>query len=439
MIEHHPMRILIVSFYFPPYNNIAAVRIGKTAKYLVTFGHEVRVVTAKRQPFQQTLALEIPSETVRYTSWINLKKPIHMLSGGQTRIDLGDIPPGAHQAWRRSRIWSLLKTFLFFPDEQIGWLPFAVRKCAQTVKQWKPHVILASSGPMTALVAAWLVSNRHGVPWVADLRDLWVDNHYYSHPEWRKRLEKRLEQRVLSSASAFITVSEPLASILRREYGKATQVVLNGIDFDDYPPHPVVPFRKGSVQILYTGRIYEGKRDPTPLFQALKLLGPLKEKVQVAFYGDNLNSVARSARRSGVQSLVSVHAPVPYRESLRMQSESDVLLLLLWNHPGEKGVYTGKLFEYLGAGRPILAVGPDDCMAADLIRDRNAGFLASDPRRIAEKLREWIDVKVRSGSVPPVSQQGLAELSRASQTRVLSEYLRELLSPKVQGVAVGMR
>ena len=143
------MRILIVSFYFPPYNNIAAVRIGKTAKYLVTFGHEVRVVTAKRQPFQHTLALEIPSESVRYTNWINLKKPIHMLSGGQTRIDLGDIPPGAHQAWRRSRIWSLLKTFLFFPDEQIGWLPFAVRKCAQTVKQWKPDVILASSGPMT--------------------------------------------------------------------------------------------------------------------------------------------------------------------------------------------------------------------------------------------------------------------------------------------------
>ena len=307
------------------------------------------------------------------------------------------------------------------------------------MNQWKPDVILASSGPTTALVVAWLVSKRHQVPWVADLRDLWVDNHYYSHPEWRKKLEKRLEQKVLSSASAFITVSEPLASILRREYGKATRVVLNGIDFDDYPPHPVVPFRKGCVQILYTGRIYEGKRDPTPLFQALKLLGPLKEKVQVAFYGDNLNSVARSARRSGVQSLVSVHAPVPYRESLRMQSESDVLLLLLWNHPGEKGVYTGKLFEYLGAGRPILAVGPDDCMAADLIRDRNGGFLASDPRRIAEKLREWIDVKMRSGSVPPVSPQGLAELSRASQTGVLSDYLRELLPPKVHGVAVGMR
>ena len=423
------MRILIVSFYFPPYNSIAAVRVGKTARYLVTLGHEVRVVTADRQPFQQTLALEISSERVRYTSWIDVKKPIHMLSGGQARIDLGDIPPGAHQAWRRSPIWSLLKTFLFFPDEQVGWLPFAVRKCAQTVNQWKPDVILASSGPTTALVVAWLVSKRHQVPWVADLRDLWVDNHYYSHPEWRKKIERRLERRVLSSASGLITVSEPLASILRREYGKATRVVLNGIDFDDYPPHPVVPFRKGCVQILYTGRIYEGKRDPTPLFQALKLLGPLKEKLQVAFYGDNLNSVAQLARRTGVQSLVSVHPPVPYRESLRMQSESDALLLLLWNHPGEKGVYTGKLFEYLGAGRPILAVGPQDGAAADLIRARNAGFLASDPRRIAEKLKVWIDLKAQSGGIPSVPRDGLASLSRASQTGVLSEYLRELLCP----------
>jgi glycosyltransferase involved in cell wall biosynthesis len=423
------MRILIVSFYFPPYNSIAAVRVGKTARYLVTLGHEVRVVTADRQPFQQTLALEIPSERVRYTSWIDVKKPIHMLSGGQARIDLGDIPPGAHQAWRRSPIWSLLKTFLFFPDEQVGWLPFAVRKCAQTVNQWKPDVILASSGPTTALVVAWLVSKRHQVPWVADLRDLWVDNHYYSHPEWRKKIERRLERRVLSSASGLITVSEPLASTLRRGYQKPTRVVLNGIDFDDYPAHPVVPFRKGSVQILYTGRIYEGKRDPTPLFQALKLLGPLKEKLQVAFYGDNLNSVAQLARRTGVQSLVSVHPPVPYRESLRMQSESDALLLLLWNHPGEKGVYTGKLFEYLGAGRPILAVGPQDGAAADLIRARNAGFLASDPRRIAEKLKVWIDLKAQSGGIPSVPRDGLASLSRASQTGVLSEYLRELLCP----------
>jgi len=423
------MRILIVSFYFPPYNSIAAVRVGKTARYLVTLGHEVRVVTADRQPFQQTLALEISSERVRYTSWIDVKKPIHMLSGGQARIDLGDIPPGAHQAWRRSPIWSLLKTFLFFPDEQVGWLPFAVRKCAQTVNQWKPDVILASSGPTTALVVAWLVSKRHQVPWVADLRDLWVDNHYYSHPEWRKKIERRLERRVLSSASGLITVSEPLASTLRRGYQKPTRVVLNGIDFDDYPAHPVVPFRKGSVQILYTGRIYEGKRDPTPLFQALKLLGPLKEKLQVAFYGDNLNSVAQLARRTGVQSLVSVHPPVPYRESLRMQSESDALLLLLWNHPGEKGVYTGKLFEYLGAGRPILAVGPQDGAAADLIRARNAGFLASDPRRIAEKLKVWIDLKAQSGGIPSVPRDGLASLSRASQTGVLSEYLRELLCP----------
>jgi len=424
------MRILIVSFHFPPYNNIAAVRVGKTAKYLFAFGHNVRIVTAGGQPSQQTLAVEIPSKTVRYTSWINVKKPVHRLSGGQARIDLGDIPSGAHQAWRRSPAWSLLKTLLFFPDEQVGWLPFALGECNRTVTRWKPDVIFASAGPMTALVVAWLISNRHGVPWVADLRDLWVGNHYYSHPEWRRKLEKRLERRVLSSASGLITVSEPLASTLRREYGKPTQVVLNGIDLDDYPPHPEVPIRKGAVQILYTGRIYEGKRDPTPLFQALKLLGPLKENVRVAFYGDNLNCVAGLARRIGVQCLVSVHPPVPYRESLRMQSESDALLLLLWNHPGERAVYTGKIFEYLGAGRPILALGIQDGAAADLIRARKAGFIGSDPREIAEKLREWIDVKMRSGSVPPVSQQGLAELSRASQTRVLSEYLSELLSSK---------
>lgn len=310
----------------------------------------------------------------------------------------------------------------------IGWLPFAVGKSAQIIKDWKPDIILASSGPVTSLIVASIVSKKHKVPWVADLRDLWVDNHYYSHPDWRKRIEVRLERTVLSSASALITVSEPLASTLTGKYRKPTKVVLNGIDFGDYPTHPVVPFRKGSILILYTGRIYEGKRDPMPLLQALRLLGPLNEKVHIAFYGDNLNSVCRQARQCGVTSLVSIHPPVPHRDSLRLQCESDILLLLLWNDPAEKGVYTGKLFEYLGAGRPVLAIGPPDCAAADLLRSQNAGFVTSDPSLIADNLRKWIDFKARCGIIPCFSKHGLAGLSREFQAGILSEFLRELLS-----------
>jgi hypothetical protein len=203
---------------------------------------------------------------------------------------------------------------------------------------------------------------------------------------------------------------------------------MNGFDPSDYPaPDGRASPAGNPVRILYTGVVYEGRQDPSPLFAALKELGAEMKMVEVAFYGSFLQKVRELIAVHGVEAVVQVNDPVPYRQSLQMQTEADVLLLLLWNDPEHKGVYTGKLFEYIGARRPILAVGNPGDVAAELIEGRGLGIVSNDVNQILGRLRSWIKQKQETGRIPFSVSQEVAEFSREEQTRVLEQYLSRLI------------
>jgi glycosyltransferase involved in cell wall biosynthesis len=425
------MRILIVSYAFPPFNSIGGVRVGKTAKYLLKAGHDVRVIAAREQPFPKTLPLEIPEERVVYTRWLNIRKPVEVVSKDAPAMKREGQPVAAQSgvgAMVKSGVRFALRTFVYFPDANIGWFPYAVRSAARFLKDWRPDIILASSPPPSTLLVARHLAKKYGVPWVADLRDLWVDHQYYDQPRWRERVERRLERSVLNSAAGLVTVSEPLAATLRTKYKREPVIVMNGFDPSDYPAKDEsASSANNPVRILYTGVVYEGRQDPSPLFAALKELGAEMKKVEIAFYGSFLHKVRELMVVYGVESVVQVNDPVPYRQSLQMQTEADVLLLLLWNDPAHKGVYTGKLFEYIGARRPILAVGNPGDVAAQLIESRGLGLVTGDVNQILERLRNWIKQKQETGRIPFSVKQEVAEFSREEQTRVLEQYLSRLI------------
>lgn len=447
------MRLLIISFAFPPYNSIGGVRVGKTAKYLTRFGHDVRVLTARDQPFKPTLPVELPAEKITYTRWLTLRRSAPMADSQPTPSDQNrtaapasrnrgapadssqtDAPAAARSL--RQSLARHVKALIDFPDSNAGWLPYAVSEAARLAKGWRPELVFASSPPPTSLLVASRLAKKFDVPWVADLRDLWLDHPYYDQPAWRVGVEARLERRVLGSAAGFVTVSQPLADRLLEKYGREAAVVLNGYDMADYPPAGEVSTTPtgGPLRILYTGMIYPGRRDPSPLFAALRLMGARARRVRVVFHGFFLESARSLAREHGVEHLVEVNPPVPYKESLRMQTEADVLLLLLWSDPTERGVYTGKLFEYLGARRPVLAVGGVDTVAADLVRERNAGAALDDPAEIAAQLGRWINLKETAGAIPALPADVGRGLSREEQTRALEDYFRHVLAQRAGAV-----
>jgi glycosyltransferase involved in cell wall biosynthesis len=420
------MRILIISYFFPPYNAIGGVRVGKQAKFLERFGHEVRVITAADQPLQPTLPLEIAPHAVQHTRWWNVNRPAELAFGGRGRVAERGYTAGSGGGALR-QVGALYKSVLNFPDGEIGWFPFARAAALRVAREWRPDVIYASARPITSLLVAHSVAAACGVPWVAELRDLWVDNPYYSHPAWRAAVERRLEKRVLGSAAGFVTVSEPLAETLREKFGRPTEVVMNGFDAEDYPADRDAPPAGPTLRIAYTGMIYAGKRDPSPLFAALQRMGSGREQVRVSFYGRYLETVRELADRFGVGHLVEVRNPVAYAEALRIQRESDLLLLLLWDDPSERGVFTGKLFEYIGARRPILAIGPRDNVAAQLVEDRGVGGVFRDPDEIARHLEDCLRQKRTAGGIGMLAEEVTRDLSREAQTRRLESFLSGLV------------
>ncbi|MDX2007808.1 MAG: glycosyltransferase [Meiothermus sp.] len=418
------MRILILSYFFPPYNTIGAVRVGKLAKYWHERGHEVRVISAENQLEPQTLALGIPQQQVTYCKWANLNFWVRLLSR-----EKGDALSSATTDERQgllSKLATLYRATVNFPDGKIGWYPYALDASNKLLEGWKPDVIYASAHPLTTLLVAERLASRHRIPWFAELRDLWTQNHYYTYGFPRRDLETRLERRTLSQASGLITVSEPLADSLRT-FGLPTETILNGFDLEDYPKQTTPPNPK--LQIIYTGIIYAGKRDPTPLFQALRQMGEQANEIEAHFYGRKLAMVEALAKAQGVAGSVHVHEAVPYQESLRLQKSADALLLLTWDHPSENGVYTGKLFEYIGASRPILTLGSQDSVAARLILSRGLGLTTTNPAQIAQWLTQLLEQK-RSGGIPDLPASAQKGLSRVEQFERLDGFIAQQLGAK---------
>lgn len=418
------MKILIVSHLFAPSNAIGSVRVTKFARFLHDAGHDVRVLAARDPALPQNLPLEIPAARVTYVESKPRRGLIkRSLKGYEQSYRSGEATMSPIVVW----LHRMYRAILQIPDVQAGWCQNAIGAGEQLLADWKPDLIFSSALPITSLVVASALAGRHGIRFVAEMRDLWVDSHYYDMPFWRRWLDERTEQRCLGNAELLVTVSEPLAEVLRRKYRKPVVVVLNGFDPADFPSFSEpVSAPNEPVNIVYTGLIYPNRqRDPSPLFAALKQIGATSADFRVRFVGRLLSEVMVIAREHGVEHLVDVGPAVPYQEALDLQAHADVLLLVLWDSKQEKGVYTGKLFEYLGARRPILMIGPTEGVAADLIRARHAGAVLNDPPGIAAYLRDRLREKRETGRIAPLPEDVGYGLRRVDQFGLLERAFRE--------------
>ena len=411
-----------MSYYFPPFNASGAVRLGKLVAYLTKQGHDVRVVAADDLPLPA--GLTCPAVNVARAKASNIAAPIDWVRNRFFANAAGGYQSAAPGTGSRG-LANLYRALFAIPDAQIGWYPAAMRAARDLLKSWTPDVIVASALPFTAHIVAARLASGTGRPWIAEFRDLYAGNPYGDMPAWRRRIDRQIEKTVLKSASACVTVSPPMADELAARHGKPARVVMNG--FDMAPVCDTTPNdRSRELRIVYTGIIYPGRRDPTPLFQAIALLGELRKRVRVDFYGQDLRGIHAAAQSAGIEDRVGIHGSVSHELSLRHQRDADVLLLLLWDDIREMGVYTGKLFEYVGSRRPILAVGCTNGVAAALIRERRAGIAAANPAEIAAALQGWIDQIDRDGQVEAPPAAAMSGLSAAEQFQHYEQLMQEV-------------
>lgn len=431
------MKVLLLAHAFPPFNASGAVRAAKLAEHLQAKGHDVRVLTAAPQALPPTLETSFPRRNVLTTAWWRVEAPLDALRariGARIRQQAANATTSGSASETRGRSRAeravmAYRSIVAIPDAQVGWIRAATNAGRQLFVSWRPDLIYSTALPFSSHVVAARLARAAGCPWVGEYRDLFSGNPYSDLWPSRVSFDRRLEQRVMRTASAIVSISAPLSDYLSELHGKPVATIMNGYDAADLARAPDMSreLEPAKVSIIYTGILYPGRRDPAVLFEALRRLGAARQRFNVRFYGPALEAVTDAARRHGVDDVVRTFEPVPHLEALGLQKAADVLLLLLWNNPLEKGVLTGKLFEYAGSGRPVLSLGCTDGAAADLIRERRLGIATVDVQETVRFLDGVLGQK-QAGFGPDATRTAPAVhgLSRREQFEELERFLAGL-------------
>lgn len=328
------------------------------------------------------------------------------------------------------RLIHLPNEIISYPDSKRGWYKHAVQAGDKLLQNEKIDAIISSSYPVTCHLIAKALAEKYHMHWIADLRDLWTQNPYSKHCALRRFAERRLELRTLGKASALITVSKPLADDLSRLHTtKPVYAINNGFDPKEAIFSP--PKLTEKFTITYTGVLYNGKRDPLMLFEALRNLirkGIIEpDRIEVRFFGSQDPWLLNEIRDTNLNGIVKLLGFIPREQVLQKQRESQLLLLLLWNNPQEVGVYTGKIFEYLAAGRPIIALGgPEKSVVKDLLNETKAGRYASFLEDLEAILSTYYLEYMRDGSITPIKKSAISKYSHQEMAKKFAAVLDRL-------------
>jgi glycosyltransferase involved in cell wall biosynthesis len=277
-----------------------------------------------------------------------------------------------------AKVGTFYAEMLLSPDPYCTWVAPAVNEGLKLACREKPDLILSSSPPVSAHKVAHILSESLEVPWVAELRDLWSQNHAYPYSHWRQQRDAQREKDTLEGASALVTVSRGLQQQLIDLHHRGAHCIPTG-----YTLRPRLQGHKNpKLTILYTGSIYYPHQDPESLFAAL--FGFPHSEITVDFYCPPYPWLEAMITKYHLKDVVHIHPMVPHEECLLLQQKADLLLLLKWNSANAPGVLTLKLWEYLGAERPILAIGTQvNDELTELLKNVDYGFTATNERHIS--------------------------------------------------------
>lgn len=424
--------VIYIAFGFPPSGGGGIQRNLKFVKYLSRLGRRVTVVTQTGRSHldDPSLSRDIPEdvEVLRFpTWWVGDALRRH----GFTRI-----------ASLTEKAWSAIEYFLPVNEREFFWYFMNRRRILRRIRRRGPSVVVSSSFPVsTHLLALYLRSRRSGThAWVADFRDDWVGNpgryttrrNLLGRVGVRRLWDRHQERAVVRASDAQVTVSEPIREAFQSRYGSLARmhVITNGYDEEDFSGvSPVrLPARDGSAfRIFYFGSLY-GLRRPFNVLEGLRRFvdraqTPPRIRLDIIGYVDRSIQAELQGRRDPFDVSVSPYAD--HADVLARATVANLLVLILGDGPGARGEYTGKLFEYIRLGVPIIATVPVDGVAARLVRDTATGTVVAydDIESISSTIeRYYVDWET-----------GVAE-ERSRRARNLNEierYRRDVLAARL--------
>jgi len=396
----HRRNVLFLAYFFPPLGGPGVQRSLKTVKYLPEHGWDPIVLTVKDILYyvhDPELAAEIPpTARVVPTESFDPLRIGHLVrelrAGGEAARPLSiTTNSSAVNAYRA------LRDFLTFPDAHAGWIPFAVRRGLQLIRSHRIPVIYTAGAPYSSTVAAYLLSRASGVPYVVDFRDGWTDDQYQNYPtSIHLQAHRALERLVVTNAAAVVTVVPSLTQQLAQRYpelGGRVSTITNGFDPADMNRVTPVARGKGVRRIVYSGSMHEHhKANFVALLDALHGLDSATQaRLEILFVGTTFEGSQDLVDRAGLSKQVRFLGYQPHSIALDYLASADATLLFV--RPGDRDSVTGKVFEYLMVGRPVLAGVESGGQCANILESAGFSEWRYDPAsgsQLAAHIRELV-------------------------------------------------
>jgi hypothetical protein len=432
-----PLRkVLIITYYWPPSGGAGVQRWLKFVKYLRTLGWEPVIFTPENPEYpsvDQSLFKDIPEgvEVLKLPIWEPYRFYKKLVGAGKNeRINAGFLSekkrPGLAE---RFSIW--LRGNFFIPDARKFWIKPAVKFLTNYLKNHPVDAIVSTGPPHSMHRIALGVKRNTGLPWLADFRDPWTNIDFYHElmlTKWADREHHRQELSVLKEADEVVVISQSMKTDFMKIYDRNYTVITNGFDSEDVAGVEVALDQKFS--IAHIGTMVK-TRNPEALWEAIKSLAVemagFKEDIEIKLVGSVDFSVMESIAGAGLSEFVNRVAYLPHDEVVKVQQQSQVLLLLINDTPNAKVILPGKFFEYMAAKRPILCIGPEDGDAAKVISEVKAGIVIEkeNQEEIQHTIRDLYK-KFKRGELA-VNSKDIEKYSRKSLTNALAERLKEIV------------
>jgi glycosyltransferase involved in cell wall biosynthesis len=433
-------KVLIIAYYFPPSGGPGVQRVLKHVQYLRDFGWQPYVLTVSNGQFparDESLLEKIPKDVKVFRTHIYEPYDLYRFFTGKkkgTAIDVNVIKKEGQKFSWKEKIAEWIRATFFIPDARVGWLFTAEKKAKQIIAEEGIDAIYSSSPPYTCSIIARNLKRVTGLPWVAGFRDPWTG--FISSPKrWflPARIDKGMEHSVFKESdlveAAWLGIIKDATQKFPDLETKKFIHVPNGYDSNDFPEYEQKS--NDCFTLTYTGSMY-GRRNPDSLFKALNLLLENKkinpEKIKLKFIGRFGVEVEEMFRNSGIENSLEIYGYMSHSESVKHLLESDALLLVVDESKESEEIVPGKVYEYIGVKRPILAIAPNQSAIAELLRDTGSGKVAhqSEIEKIANNFLDYFNKWEKNESIFSPDIEKVNSFERKNAAKTLSELLNKI-------------
>jgi len=414
-------RILMIAYHYPPLRGSSGIqRTLKFSQYLPAFGWEPIILTAHPRAYQNVAndqLDEIPDQ-------IKIHRAFALDTSRHLSIN------GRYPGW------------LALPDRWVSWGLGAIPAGLQLIRKYRPDVIWSSYPIATAHLIGLSLHRLTGIPWVADFRDPMTDGDYPPNPLTR-RLYQWIEEKTITHCAKAVCTTPGTMKLYETRFPEADAARLclieNGYDEENFASAQAATIAKGSSDhkpfvLVHSGIIYPSERDPIPFFEAL---AALSQEGLISF--ENLKVILRATAHDsylqmlidqhGIADIVKIAPSIPYQEALSEMLTADGLLILQASNCNLQ--IPAKLYEYLRARRPILALTDPAGDTATALR--NAGIDTISPlnsRNDIIKMLQNFLILAKENKAPIASMEKALSSSRKSRTGELANLLNKVISEK---------